>query len=116
LQNLDLICGLIEKVFQIPTLPINNFLSMNLVSSQQVLTIGRLHSLFSGWDGKTLIPRESLPKTLWEDITKEQIGYILRLEADYQAIRVGIRFLRVLMSFREKKASSAGEFRPRMGT
>lgn len=88
LQNLDLICGLIEKVFQVPTLPLNNFLSLNLVSSHQVLTLGRLHSLFRNWDGKTSFPRDSLPKGLWEGITKEDVRSIERLDEDYQAIRV----------------------------
>jgi len=89
LSRKDDVCQYIDELFQIPTVPLPNFLCLTLTPSNQIIHPGRLYGVFKDWDGKKVYDEGKLP-LLYEDMDDFSADQMQKLDDEIQAIKSAI--------------------------
>lgn len=82
------VCALLSQLFDIPTTPVANFLSLILTPSNQIIHPARYSAIFADYDGTKTYTREELGKagslTLYDELDALGAETMSRLDAELQ--------------------------------
>jgi len=80
--SLDL-CSFVEKLFKIPCMPLNNYLTVTFTPSNPILHTSRLYALFNDSSNKTKFPRMIKFYAEWNDASSE---LLFQMDSELQKI------------------------------
>jgi hypothetical protein len=83
------ICQFMDEMFQMPTVPLPNFLCLTLTPSNQIIHPGRMYGIFKDWDGKQAFDHSKIP-LLYEDMDDFSADQMQKLDDEIQAIKQAI--------------------------
>mmetsp|Transcript_8691 Transcript_8691/g.7644 ORF Transcript_8691/g.7644 Transcript_8691/m.7644 type:complete len:324 (-) Transcript_8691:160-1131(-) len=85
----DEVCCIMDDMFQIPTVPMDNFLMITLTPSNQIIHPARVYGVFKDWDGKAPLDKSKIP-LLYEDMDDFSADEMQKLDDEIQAIKKAI--------------------------
>jgi len=82
---------MMEMLFDIKAEPLQNFLTLTLTPSNQIIHPARYFAIFKDWDGSRVYKKEEIPWGLYNQFDSLSASWLKKLDDDLQSIKRGFQ-------------------------